>query len=104
MGSGETWKWALVAVLLIVFLFVGGQAYKSVFNPDNDIPPPDDWNKGDSWDDQHRGGPGMGQPVEVPKTVPTEIPEKEPSVPAITASVTHEGELDWSKVNDPSQK
>jgi len=101
--GNETWKWALVVVLLGVFLVVGNQAYKSVFNADNEFPPPDDWQKGDSYDSDYKTGPGMGQPVEVPnpeQTTDSKIPSNPPPQTSASASET---EPDWEKVKDPSQ-
>ena len=65
MNTGkETWKWALVVLLLAVFLITANQAYQQLANQE-DYEPPDDYMKGDSWDIEHQTGPGAGQPVEV---------------------------------------
>ena len=65
MNTGkETWKWALVVLLLAVFLITANQAYEHLANQE-DYEPPDDYKKGDSWDLEHQTGPGSGQPVEI---------------------------------------
>ena len=65
MNTGkETWKWALVVLLLAVFLITANQAYQHLANQE-DFDAPDDYLKGDSWDLEHQTGPGAGQPIEV---------------------------------------
>jgi hypothetical protein len=117
----ETWKWALVFVLLGLFILVGNQAYKAVNNPEDQLPPPDDYLKGDSYDQEHGlvTGPGSGQPVEVPATVSLALPPVAESVlPTPTPPLTPDfasgvvqpptgqaapGEPDWSQIKDPGQ-
>ncbi len=65
MNTGkETWKWGVVVLLLAVFLITANQAYQHIANQE-DYEAPDDWRKGDSWDQEHGGGPGAGQPMQV---------------------------------------
>ena len=65
MNTGkETWKWGLVALLLAIFLITANQAYQHVANQEV-YEAPDDWTKGDSWDQEHQGGPGAGQPMQL---------------------------------------
>ena len=104
----ETWKWALVLVLLSVFVVVANQAYKAVNNPDDHFAPPDDWSKGDSFDQEKGGsgpatGPGAGQPMDVPATVPIPSAGGTPEALPASAPVTHEPEPDWNQIKDPSK-
>ena len=101
----EAWKWALVLILLGVLLVVGNQAYKSVYNPENQFDPPDDYMKGDSYD-MERGlssgpatGPGAGQPVDVPSTLPVPLTEPGAQSTAEPPPLQHE-EPDWSKLEN----
>lgn len=108
MGIGtETWKWAFVMVLLAVFIVVGNQAYKSLSNPEDQFPPPNDYLEGDSYDKEHGempAGPGSHQPVEVPASVSGNISENTATEAASTAPIKHDLEPDWDKIKDPSQK
>jgi hypothetical protein len=99
----ESWKWALVIVLLGVLVAVGNQAYKSVYNPENQFDPPDDYLKGDSFDIERglAGGPAAGQPVDVPETLPVPLPDDgAPTPPAGEAPPPPPPteEPDWSKL------
>lgn len=65
MNTGkETWKWGVVVLLLAVFLITANQAYQHIANQE-DFEAPDDYLKGDSWDLEHGGGPGAGQPIQI---------------------------------------
>ena len=65
MNTGkETWKWGVVVLLLAIFLITANQAYQHIANQE-DYEAPDDWKKGDSWDQEHGSGPGAGQPMQV---------------------------------------
>ncbi len=65
MNTGkETWKWGVVVLLLAVFLITANQAYQHIANQE-EFEAPDDYLKGDSWDQEHGGGPGAGQPMQV---------------------------------------
>ena len=69
MNSGkETWKWGLVVILLAIFLITANQAYQHLANQE-EYAPPDDYLKGDSWDLEHNGGPGAGQPIETKSNI-----------------------------------
>ena len=48
MQGNENWKWGAVFILLAIFLVTANQAYKTINQ--EDFEPPDDWQKGDSWD------------------------------------------------------
>lgn len=62
--GNEKWKWIVVFILLGIFIVTAKNAYISVFCQE-EYPPPDDYKLGDSWDIEHRSGPGAGQPLEV---------------------------------------
>ena len=78
----ETWKWGVVVLLLAIFLITANQAYQHIASQES-FEPPDDWQKGDSWDLEHQSGPGAGQPMQMPQagknqTTPTvEMPAQE---------------------------
>ena len=106
--GGETWKWALVVILLAVFILVANQAYRAVNNPEDQFPPPDDYTKGDSFDIERNPGPGAGQPVDVPGTgSPAPSPAGTPETPAnpATPESTEPVErpvVDWNELKSPS--
>ena len=105
--GGETWKWALVLVLLSVFVVVANQAYKSINSTEDQYAPPDDWAKGDSFD-QEKGsgphtGPGAGQPMDVPASVPIDVPTLPGEQAPASAPVKHDSEPDWNQIKDPSK-
>lgn len=68
----EPWKWGLVFMLLAVFVVVANQAYVAVSSYE-EVPPPDDWKSGDSFDQEHQAGPGAGIPMSVPEDLPTDF-------------------------------
>ncbi|MBF0407429.1 MAG: hypothetical protein HQM10_08745 [Candidatus Riflebacteria bacterium] len=102
----ETWKWALVLILAGVFILLANQTYQSLFNSQEDFPPPEDYLQGDSFDiEQRKKGsvPGSGQPIEVPEpneTAPVTSPVVSPETPS--ASETPES-VNWGEVGDPSR-
>lgn len=105
MNTGkETWKWALVVILLAVFLITANQAYQHLANQE-DYAPPDDYLKGDSWDLEHNTGPGAGQPTSVSQTN-TLSPDK----PTIKVNqrlsnvkpIVFDDKSDWNQVSDSS--
>jgi hypothetical protein len=105
--GSETWKWALVFILLAVFLITANQAYVHV-STQEDFPPPDDYLKGDSWDLEHQGGPGAGQAMQLPP----ELQENDSGTNVIDDDQTqdseavprlmHEEEIDWNQVPIPA--
>jgi len=122
----ETWKWALVVVLLAVFIILAKQAYLSLNNPEDQFPPPTDYMQGDSWDLEHGAspGPGAGQPVNVPEGPPGagsgmaeggsgqpgQFPSPAPAMtpapatPGSGSPLDHAPEIDWGAVKDPTKK
>ncbi|MBF0498536.1 MAG: hypothetical protein HQM09_00250 [Candidatus Riflebacteria bacterium] len=104
----ETWKWSLVIILLAVFILVGNQAWRSFNNPDDQFEPPEDYLKGDSFDQEHRDhGPGAGQPVEVPESTTgsgaahvSGQPDQQngPDIP-----VEHPATSAWDQIKDPAK-
>ncbi|MFZ2956765.1 MAG: hypothetical protein WA705_07750 [Candidatus Ozemobacteraceae bacterium] len=102
----ETWKWALVICLLSVFLLLGNQAWKSFNNPEDQFEPPDDYMKGDSFDqDHHDPGPGAGQPIEVPSdaTGSNLVAPISPEAPVSEIPVEHLATSAWDQIKDPSK-
>ena len=103
MNTGkETWKWALVVILLAVFLITANQAYQHLANQE-DFAPPDDYLKGDSWDLEHNTGPGAGQPTSVSENN-TLSPDK-PSVKvnqrlSNVKPIVFDDKSDWNQVSD----
>lgn len=99
----ETWKWALVVILVAVFILVAHQAYKTVNNPEDQFPPPDDYTKGDSFDqERHNPGPGAGQPIDVPETLASGAAPMTPQAPEPTEPVEHPV-VDWNQLNTGAQ-
>ena len=104
MNTGkETWKWALVVILLAVFLITANQAYQHLANQE-DYAPPDDYLKGDSWDLEHNSGPGAGQPTTVSENNNSLTPNK-PSVKvnqrlSTVKPIVFDDKSDWNQVSD----
>lgn len=105
--GSETWKWGLVFVLLAVFLIVANQAYVNVTSQEV-FAPPDDYLKGDSWDIEHQGGPGAGQAMELPPEMQTPdspiipITDEDEKEKEKKPELSHEEEIDWNQVPNPS--
>lgn len=102
----ETWKWALVVLLLAVFLLVANQAYRTVNNPEDQFPPPDDYTKGDSFDIERNPGPGAGQPIDVPTpTTPgtTTGTAQGTTAPVEPTQPIERPVVDWSQMNSGAQ-
>ncbi len=101
--GNESWKWGLVLILLGVFILVANQAYVAVTSQE-DYPPPTDYQEGDSFDIEHRGGPGAGQPMDVP-ALPGEAtgtavaPPRTPDQPP---PIDHP-EIDLNQIKNPGQ-
>lgn len=99
----ETWKWALVVILLAVFILLAKQAYISL-TEGQDIPPPTDYLQGDSWDSEHKAGPGAGQPIEVPTPNQGDSPAPVPPQSVATPEqppLEHTPDQNWDTVDDP---
>jgi hypothetical protein len=104
--GNETWKWGLVFVLLAIFLVTANQAYVHVTSQE-DYPPPDDYKYGDSWDIEHKSGPGAGQAMQLPEELQTPdmpiIPETDDEpVPEEKVDIKHPEEIDWNQVPNPA--
>ena len=101
MNSGkETWKWAVVVILLAIFLITANQAYQHIANQE-DYAPPDDWQKPDSWDLEHNSGPGAGQPTSNQKATDNDIIDETPKVKinqrlTMPKSIVIEDDSEWS--------
>lgn len=105
----DTWKWILVVILLGAFVVTANQAYVHVSSQE-DYAPPDDYLKGDSWDVEHKSGPGAGQPMqmseqdsaadEAQNLTREGIADQDTSQPK--KQLEHEEEIDWNSVEDPS--
>ncbi len=104
MNSGkETWKWAVVVILLAIFLITANQAYQNIANQE-DYAPPDDWQKPDSWDLEHNSGPGAGQPTSNQITTDNNIIEETPKVKinqrlTMPKSIVIEDDSEWNDSN-----
>jgi len=96
--GNDTWKWGVVFILLAIFLVTANQAYQHVSNQEH-FEPPDDYLKGDSWDIEHRGGPGAGQAVELPAGY---SPEAEPVTAEEPEPMIIQEEIDWNNLKDPT--
>ena len=95
----ETWKWALVVVLLAVFILLAKQAFISL-TKDQDIPPPTDYLQGDTYDKEHKAGPGAGQPIEVPGTGNTTgAPSQQTELPP-QPKLDHSDPLYWDRIDE----
>lgn len=104
--GNETWKWGLVFVLLAIFLVTANQAYVHIISQEN-YPPPDDYKYGDSWDIEHRNGPGAGQAIQLPEELRTDdttvIPEiDDEPINEEKVDIKHPAEIDWNQVPNPS--
>jgi len=101
--GNETWKWGAVFILFAIFILVANQAYLAL-SGNEDFAPPKDWQEGDSYDIEHKAGPGAGQPMDVPPSAlsASETLNDLPS-PTNTGNLTHP-ELDWNTIKDPSQE
>ncbi len=106
-NGNETWKWGVVFILLAIFLITANQAYQHVTSQE-DYEPPDDYLKGDSWDIEHQGGPGAGQPMQLsPDTaggLDRPLGESEPGSEETFEPVVIDEDIDWNKVKDPSEE
>lgn len=98
----ETWKWGFVVLLLAIFLITANQAYQHIASQE-DYPPPDDYQKGDSWDLEHQGGPGAGQPMQMPSIQKSEKALINPNEEKVDASLSApetmiiDEDIDWSQ-------
>ena len=104
--GNETWKWALVFILLAIFLVTANQAYEHITSQE-DYPPPTDYLEGDSWDLEHGSGPGAGQAMQMPtqKTPDTPTPaqtQQQTPPPQKEPMIIPEEEIDWNNINNPS--
>jgi len=99
--GSDTWKWALVAVLLAVFITTANQAYVHVTSQE-DYAPPDDYLKGDSWDAEHSAGPGAGQPVQMDNDSGSSPVDEAQSSPKVKTDLKHQDNIDWDNVRNPS--
>jgi len=104
-NGNETWKWGVVFILLAIFLVTANQAYQHVTSQET-YEPPDDYLKGDSWDIEHQGGPGAGQPMQLapeqPEGVDRPLGEPDPDSEETFEPVVIDEDIDWNKVKDPS--
>ena len=96
----EPWKWGVVFLLLAVFVAVANQAYVVVSSHETH-PPPEDWKMGDSFDQEHKSGPGAG----IPMSIPEDLPPEQASDPDVGASPDepplNQEPTDWSTVPNP---
>jgi hypothetical protein len=100
--GNETWKWALVFILLTIFLVTANQAYEHITNQE-DFPPPTDYLEGDSWDLEHGSGPGAGQAMQMPgQQAPEDIQPVQPQPEQPEPMIIHEEEIDWNNVDNPA--
>lgn len=105
----ETWKWGVVVLLLAIFLITANQAYQHIASQES-FEPPDDWQKGDSWDLEHQSGPGAGQPMQMPQagknqTTPTvEMPAQEENSVTVPEAIVIEDDIDWNQSDATSEK
>ncbi len=105
----ETWKWGVVVLLLAIFLITANQAYQHIASQES-FEPPDDWQKGDSWDLEHQSGPGAGQPMQMPQagknqTTPTvEMPAQEENGVTVPEAIVIEDDIDWNQSDATSDK
>lgn len=105
----ETWKWGVVVLLLAIFLITANQAYQHIASQES-FEPPDDWQKGDSWDLEHQSGPGAGQPMQMPQagknqTTPTvEMPAQEENSVTVPEAIVIEDDIDWNQSDATSDK
>ena len=109
MNSGkETWKWAVVVILLAIFLITANQAYQNIANQE-DYAPPDDWQKPDSWDLEHNSGPGAGQPTSNQNTTDNNIIEETPKVKinqrlTMPKSIVIDDDSEWNDTSSQSSE
>ncbi|OIP23488.1 hypothetical protein AUK22_09695 [bacterium CG2_30_54_10] len=95
-------------ILLGVFLLVGNQAYVAVTTQE-DYPPPQDYMAGDSFDLEHKGGPGAGQPMNIPSTLPRNTSSGASdstqivSPPPEDLPPVEHPEIDLNKIKDPGK-
>lgn len=103
--GNDTWKWGLVFVLLAVFLVTANHAYVNITSQE-DFPPPDDYLQGDSWDLEHKSGPGAGQAMQLPEELqtPTSVipPGDDEDEGSVQPELTHPEEIDWNQVPIPA--
>ncbi len=97
--GNESWKWGLVLILLGVFILVANQAYVAVTSQE-DYPPPDDYKQGDSFDLEHQGGPGAGQPMDVP---PDLTGSTTPETPPQELQPLDQPEIDLNQIGNPGK-
>lgn len=100
MQGSEAWKWAVVAVLSVVFAVVARNAYMSA-SAQEYFPPPTDYLEGDSFDKKFGGrGPGAGMPVSVPAELP-EVPIHFDRSPETGSDkVEPPTNLDWDSIDE----
>ncbi|OGK05900.1 MAG: hypothetical protein A2W80_12845 [Candidatus Riflebacteria bacterium GWC2_50_8] len=105
--QNETWKWGVVFILLAIFLVTANQAYQHVTSQET-FEPPDDYLKGDSWDIEHQGGPGAGQPMQLSPDMPEgfdrPLGESASEPVEVLEPIVIEDDIDWNKVKDPSEE
>ena len=106
MRTGDdTWKWGLVFVLLAVFLVTANHAYVNITSQEN-YEPPDDYKYGDSWDIEHKSGPGAGQAMQLPEELQTPdmpvAPDTNEEQPSEPVEIKHPEEIDWNQVPNPA--
>lgn len=106
-NGSETWKWGVVFILLAIFLVTANQAYQHVTSQET-FEPPDDYLKGDSWDIEHQGGPGAGQPMQLSPDMPEgfdqPLGESASEAVEVLEPIVIEDDIDWNKVKDPSEE
>lgn len=102
MNTGkETWKWALVVILLAVFLITANQAYEHLANQEDFAPPE---TTPDSWELEHNLGPGSGQPTTISENNNSFTPNK-PSIKvnqrlSTVKPIVFDDKSDWNQVSD----
>lgn len=101
-NGSETWKWGVVFVLLAIFLVTANQAYQHVTSQET-FAPPDDYLQGDSWDMEHQGGPGAGQPIQMsPESVTASDSQAMQPETEVPEPMVIQEDIDWNKVKDPT--
>ena len=93
--GSDTWKWALVAILLAVFMITANQAYVHVTSQE-DYAPPDDYLRGDSWDVEHSAGPGAGQPIQMNNSAESPSVVETKTAPKVKKDLKHQDNIDWN--------
>lgn len=101
-SDNEIWKWALVVILLAIFIITANQAYVHVTSQ-KDYAPPTDYLNGDSWDQEHSSDPGAGQAIQIKESNKDDNSGNEVSKPTVKKELSHQENIDWNNVKNPSQ-